>query len=166
MSITEFLCCQISLPKGHPNLGFLCLSTVRAGQLRLGEAQGHLLGWLLHGAVGIEGLELVLDPAQGVGQLPVIEGHDGLLDPLKQLGGQGFILLHQALCLHGVVQHLRDHDVGSLAQSSPAPASGEQDPRPGLLRPVRPPTPCWSVPCQFFCLPQPGLSSWRSSGSK
>ena len=48
-------------------------------------AQGHLLGWLLHSAVGIEGLELVLDTTQGVGQLPVIEGHDRLLNPLQQL---------------------------------------------------------------------------------
>lgn len=99
----NFCVAKFPSQKGPPDLGFLCVSTAQGRPARLGEAQGHLLGWLLHGAVGIEGLELVLDSAQGVGQLPVIEGHDGLLDPLEQLGGQGFILLHQALCLHGVV---------------------------------------------------------------
>ena len=56
---------------------------------------GPLLGWLLDGAVGAEGLQLLLDTGQGVGKLAAVQDSDGLLDPGKQVRGQPTVLLNQ-----------------------------------------------------------------------
>lgn len=73
-------------PERPSDLGFpSCEHSSGQARSGLGQPRGHLLGWLFHSAVGIEGLQLVLDATQGIGQLPVIEGHDRLLDPLQQL---------------------------------------------------------------------------------
>lgn len=64
------------------------------------------LGGLFHGAVGVEGLQLLLDAHQRVGKLAIVEDNDCLLDPLQQVRGQRLVLLDHLLCLDGVVQHL------------------------------------------------------------
>lgn len=64
------------------------------------------LGGLLDRAVGVEGLQLVLHPTQAVRQLAVVQGQDGLLDPLQKVGGQRLVLLDQLVGLDGVVQDL------------------------------------------------------------
>lgn len=69
----------------------------------------YTLGWFLHSAVGVEGLQLVLDGAQGVSELPVVECNDGLLDPLQQFRGQRLVLLNQLVRLDRIVQHLHTH---------------------------------------------------------
>lgn len=51
----------------------------------VGDSLSYSLGWFLHSPVGIESLELVLHSTQRVSKLPVIEGHYGLFNPLKQL---------------------------------------------------------------------------------
>lgn len=43
------------------------------------------LGRLLYSAVGVEGLKLLLNSGQRVGQFPVVQHDDGLLDPLQQV---------------------------------------------------------------------------------
>lgn len=40
---------------------------------------------LLHSAVGVEGLKLLLDSCQRVGEFPVVQHDDRLLDPRKQV---------------------------------------------------------------------------------
>lgn len=64
------------------------------------------LWWFLHGAVGVEGLQLLLDAQQGVGELPVVEDDDGLFDPFQQVRGQRLVLFYHFLCLDGIVQNL------------------------------------------------------------
>lgn len=46
------------------------------------QVPGPLLGWLLDGNVGAEGLQLLLDTSQGVGELAAVQDSDGLLDPV------------------------------------------------------------------------------------
>lgn len=43
------------------------------------------LGRLLDSAVGVEGLKLLLNSGQRVGQFPVVQHDDGLLDPRQQV---------------------------------------------------------------------------------
>lgn len=69
------------------------------------------LGRLLYGAVGVEGLQLLLDSGQRVGQFAVVEHNDGLLDPGQQVRRQGLVLVDHLLGLDGLIQHLRE-DVG------------------------------------------------------
>lgn len=86
MSLHCIYVLPISLLQGRPDLGFpSCEHSSGQACCGLGRPKGYLLGWLLHSAVGIKGLQLVLDATQGIGQLPVIEGHNRLLDPLQQL---------------------------------------------------------------------------------
>lgn len=80
------------------NIFFLAHRQVHKGQ--------NLLRGFLHSAVGVEGLQLVLHSAQTVGQLPVIQCQDGLLNPLQKVRGQRLILLYQLVSLDGMVQDL------------------------------------------------------------
>lgn len=50
-----------------------------------GEATSNLLGRLLHGAVVVEGGELLLDALSRVGELALAQLQDRLLDPLEQV---------------------------------------------------------------------------------
>lgn len=68
------------------------------------------LGRFLHGSVGVEGLKLLLDAAQRVGQLAVVEHHDGLLDPRQQVRRQALVLVDHLLRLDGLVQHLEEEE--------------------------------------------------------
>ena len=70
---------------------------------------GPLLGWLLNGAVGAEGLQLLLDTSQGVGEFAAIQDSDGLLNPGEQVRGQPTVLLNHRLGLNGVVNYLGNH---------------------------------------------------------
>ena len=70
---------------------------------------GPLLGWLLDGAVGAEGLQLLLDTGQGVGKLAAVQDGDGLLEPGEQVRGQPTVLLNHLLSLNGVVDYLGNH---------------------------------------------------------
>ena len=72
---------------------------------------GPLLGWLLDGTVGAEGLQLLLDTGQGVGKLAAVQDSDGLLDPGKQVRGQPTVLLNHLLSLNGMVDYLGNHFV-------------------------------------------------------
>lgn len=62
-----------------------------------------LLGWFFHGAVGVEGLQLLLDSTQRVGQLAVVQDNDGLLDPGQQVRGKGVVLIDHLLCFNSVI---------------------------------------------------------------
>lgn len=73
------------------------------------ECPGPLLRWLLHSAVGAEGLQLLLDTRQGVGELAAVQDSDGLLDPGEQVRGQPAVLFNHLLGLNGVVNHLGNH---------------------------------------------------------
>ena len=68
-----------------------------------------LLGWLLHSAVGAEGLELLLDACQGVGKLAAVQDSDGLLNPGEQVRGQPTVLFNHLLSLNGMVNYLGNH---------------------------------------------------------
>lgn len=70
---------------------------------------GPLLWWLLHSAVGAEGLQLLLDAHQGVGKVAAVQDSDGLLDPDKQVRGQPTVLLNHLLGLNGMVNYLGNH---------------------------------------------------------
>lgn len=70
---------------------------------------GPLLGWLLDGTVGAEGLQLLLDTSQGVGELAAVQDSDGLLNPGEQVRGQPTVLLNHLLGLNGVVDYLGNH---------------------------------------------------------
>lgn len=45
----------------------------------------HSLRRLLHGTVGVEGLQLLLNSCQRVGEFPIVQHSDGLLDPHEQV---------------------------------------------------------------------------------
>ena len=65
-----------------------------------------LLDGLLDGAVGGEGLQLLLHARQGVGELLVADDGDGLLDPVQQVRGQPLVAAHDLLRLHAVLEDL------------------------------------------------------------
>ena len=45
----------------------------------------NVLDGLLYGAIGGEGLQLLLNSSQGVGELLVADDRDGLLNPVQQV---------------------------------------------------------------------------------
>jgi len=65
------------------------------------------LGRLLRRAVRVEGLKLLLDSRQRVGELLVVQHDDGLLDPRQQVRRQRLVLSDHLLCLDGVIQNLK-----------------------------------------------------------
>ena len=65
-----------------------------------------LLDGLFDGAVGGEGLQLLLYARQGVGKLLVADDGDGLLDPVQQVRGQPLVAVHDLLRLYAVLKDL------------------------------------------------------------
>lgn len=106
----------------------------------------HSLDWLFQGTEGGEGLQLLLDPSQGVGKLLVADDADSELDPLQQLPRQSLVALNDLLYLQHLIQHLhgwvRSCELGPACSNAtqkcahweapadregPADLTGEQD---------------------------------------
>lgn len=66
------------------------------------------LGRLLYGAIGVEGLKLLLNSCQRVGKFPVVQHNDSLLNPSQQVWRQSLILINHLLCLNGLIQNLKE----------------------------------------------------------
>lgn len=62
---------------------------------------------LLHGAVGVEGLKLLLNAGQRIGEFAIVQHEDGLLDPSEQVRRQSLVLVDHLLRLDGLIQDLK-----------------------------------------------------------
>lgn len=58
------------------------------------------LGWLLNGAVLLEGQQFSLDALQRVGQVALLQLQRLLADPAQQVCGQTLVLHLLAICVH------------------------------------------------------------------
>ena len=66
----------------------------------------YLLGWFFYSAVCVEGSQLLLDSTQGIGKVSVVQNFDGGPDPLKEVWGQGLIIVDHGIILNTLVDDL------------------------------------------------------------
>jgi len=65
------------------------------------------LGWLLNGAVLLEGQQFPLDALQRVGQVALLQLQRLLADPAQQVCGQTLVLHFLAIGIHQLADNLR-----------------------------------------------------------
>lgn len=128
-----------------------CLDLIQDFQIKTDSVDSlsslNSLWRLLHRTVGVEGLKLLLDSGQRVGQFTVIQNNDGLLYPRQQVWGQRLVLFDHLLRLDGLIQNLgqRKHSgIETLELIADVTAS--------------------TSPFQLSFPRRPAVSSWRSSG--
>lgn len=128
-----------------------CLDLIQDFQIKTDSVDSlsslNSLWRLLHRTVGVEGLKLLLDSGQRVGQFTVIQNNDGLLYPRQQVWGQRLVLFDHLLRLDGLIQNLGQKKHSGIETLE-------------LIADVTTST----SPFQLSFPRRPAVSSWRSSG--